>query len=209
MAWEHWNSVDESAAELARADEALGSIGAAVSIFGSARTPETHADYAFAERLARRLSDAGIAVISGGGPGIMEAANKGAFAGKSASVGLNIVLPHEQKPNPYQDIALSFQRFFARKMSFVRYSQAHIVMPGGFGTLDELFEILTLVQTGKVPSRPVVLAGSSFWMPLKSWIDEQLAARGMVSCQETAAFAVLDDEDEIVGYVLSAFAAQR
>lgn len=209
MAWEHWNSVDESAAELARADEALRGIGAAVSIFGSARTPETHADYAFAERLARRLSDAGIAVISGGGPGIMAAANKGAFAGKSASVGLNIVLPHEQKPNPYQDIALSFQRFFARKMSFVRYSQAHIVMPGGFGTLDELFEILTLAQTGKVPPRPVVLAGSSFWMPLKSWIETQLAERGMVSRQEAAAFAVLDDEDEIVEYVLPAFAAQR
>lgn len=111
----------------------------------------------------------------------MEAANKGAFAGKSVSVGLNIALPHEQKPNPYQDIALRFSRFAERKAVFFRYSQAYVVMPGGFGTLDELFEILTLVQTGKVPPRPVVLVGKAFWSGLAEWINAQLLARGMIS----------------------------
>ncbi len=121
--------------------------------------------------------------------GIMEAANKGAFAGKSVSVGLNIALPHEQKPNPYQDIALRFSRFAERKAVFFRYSQAYVVMPGGFGTLDELFEILTLVQTGKVPPRPVVLVGKAFWSGLAEWINAQLLARGMIS--EGAGFFVL------------------
>ncbi|WP_240641659.1 TIGR00730 family Rossman fold protein, partial [Neisseria meningitidis] len=173
----------------------------AVSIFGSARTPQNHADYAFACRLARRLSDSGIAVISGGGPGIMEAANKGAFAGKSVSVGLNIVLPHEQKPNPYQDIALRFSRFAERKAVFFRYSQAYVVMPGGFGTLDELFEILTLVQTGKVPPRPIVLVGKAFWSGLAEWINAQLLARGLISEGAVSLFAISDDEDEIVAYL--------
>ncbi|HGM0439616.1 TPA: TIGR00730 family Rossman fold protein, partial [Neisseria gonorrhoeae] len=173
----------------------------AVSIFGSARTPQNHTDYAFACRLARRLSDSGIAVISGGGPGIMEAANKGAFAGKSVSVGLNIALPHEQKPNPYQDIALRFSRFAERKAVFFRYSQAYVVMPGGFGTLDELFEILTLVQTGKVPPRPVVLVGKAFWSGLAEWINAQLLARGMISEGAASLFSISDDEDEIIAYL--------
>ena len=178
------NRVTEQArydAERRQADEALAGVFPAVSIFGSARTPQNHADYAFACRLARRLSDLGIAVISGGGPGIMEAANKGAFAGKSVSVGLNIALPHEQKPNPYQDIALRFSRFAERKAAFFSYSQAYVVMPGGFGTLDELFEILTLVQTGKVPPRPVVLVGKAFWSGLAEWIKTHRLARGLIS----------------------------
>ena len=138
--------------EFVEAGEELRAIQPAVSIYGSARTPEDHPDYAFTLRLARKLSDAGFSVISGGGPGIMEAANKGAFAGVSPAVGLNIVLPHEQKANPYQDLSIKFQHFFPRKVMFVKHAVAYVVMPGGFGTLDELFESLTLVQTGQTPT---------------------------------------------------------
>ena len=135
--------------EFVSATERLRDIHPAVSIFGSARTPHDHPYYQLTEEIARLLSDAGFTVISGGGPGIMEAANKGAFYGKSASVGLNIQLPHEQHNNPYQNISQSFQHFFTRKVMFVKFASAYVVMPGGFGTLDELMEALTLVQTGR------------------------------------------------------------
>ena len=147
--------------EFVEAGEELRAIQPAVSIYGSARTPEDHPDYEFTLRLARKLSNAGFSVISGGGPGIMEAANKGAFAGASPAVGLNIVLPHEQKANPYQDLSIKFQHFFPRKVMFVKHAVAYVVMPGGFGTLDELFESLTLVQTGKTPDRPIILVGKA------------------------------------------------
>lgn len=184
--------------EFLQAGEELRAIQPAVSIYGSARTPSDHPDYLFAESLSRKLSDAGFAVISGGGPGIMEAANKGAFAGKSPAVGLNIVLPHEQKANPYQDLAVEFEHFFPRKVMFVKHSLAYIVMPGGVGTLDELFESLTLVQTGKVPQRPIILVGSAFWGGLVTWLREALLARKFIAPQDLDLIQVIDDEDEIV-----------
>ncbi len=146
-------------AEFVEATERLASIRPAVSIFGSARTPADHAYYMLTEDIARKLSDSGFSVISGGGPGIMEAANKGAYFGKSPSIGLNIQLPHEQSGNAYQDISQTFRHFFARKVMFVKFAAAYVVMPGGFGTLDELSEALTLVQTGKIARIPIILVG--------------------------------------------------
>ncbi|HEX8962761.1 MAG TPA: TIGR00730 family Rossman fold protein, partial [Rhodocyclaceae bacterium] len=152
--------------EFVEATERLSSIRPAVSIFGSARVPVDSPVYHMTEHIARLLSDAGFAVISGGGPGVMEAANKGAYEGKSPSVGLNIQLPMEQKANPYQDISQSFRHFFARKYMFVRFATAYVVMPGGFGTLDELTEALVLIQTGKSRRIPIILVGTSFWRGL-------------------------------------------
>lgn len=152
--------------EFVEADEDLRAIQPAVSIYGSARTPTTSPYYALCETLARKLSDSGFSVISGGGPGIMEAANKGAFYGKSPAAGLNIMLPHEQSPSRYQDLSVKFHHFFPRKVMFVKHAIAYVTMPGGFGTLDELFESVTLVQTGKSPMRPIILVGSPFWQGL-------------------------------------------
>ncbi|KPN71158.1 TIGR00730 family Rossman fold protein [Neisseria sp. 83E34] len=187
--------------EFVEAGEELRAIQPAVSIYGSARTPADHPDYLFTERLARKLSDAGFSVISGGGPGIMEAANKGAFAGKSPAVGLNITLPHEQAANPYQDLSVTFQHFFPRKVMFVKHAVAYVTMPGGFGTLDELFESLTLVQTGKTPTRPIILVGETFWRGLIDWVKEQLLAKGMINPEDMDLIRLLDDEDEIVAYI--------
>lgn len=187
--------------EFVQAGEKLRAVQPAVSIYGSARIKPDDADYLFTERLSRLLSDAGFAVISGGGPGIMEAANKGAFAGKSPAVGLNIVLPHEQHANPYQDLSVTFQHFFPRKVMFVKHALAYIVLPGGFGTMDELFESLTLVQTGKIPTRPVILVGKSFWQGLLDWIDEQLKGRGLIGANDLQLLHVMDDEQEIVDAV--------
>ncbi|QEY24993.1 TIGR00730 family Rossman fold protein [Neisseria animalis] len=189
--------------EFVEAGEELRAIQPAVSIYGSARTPEDHEEYLFAERLARKLSDAGFSVISGGGPGIMEAANKGAFAGASPAVGLNIVLPHEQQANPYQDLSIEFQHFFPRKVMFVKHAVAYVVMPGGFGTLDELFESLTLVQTGKTPSRPIILVGQAFWSGLVEWIKEQLLGNGLISPEDMDLIRLIDDEDEIIEYIFA------
>ena len=150
-------------AEFVEATERLSRVRPAVSIFGSARVAPGSPYYDMAERIARLLSDSGFSVISGGGPGIMEAANKGAFGGKGVSVGLNIQLPMEQKANPYQDISQTFHHFFALKYMFVKLASAYVVMPGGFGTLDELLEALTLIQTGKSPRIPIILVGSNFW----------------------------------------------
>ena len=149
--------------EFVSATERLRDIHPAVSIFGSARTKHDHPYYKLTEEISRLLSDAGFSVISGGGPGIMEAANKGAFYGKSSSVGLNIQLPHEQHNNPYQNISQTFHHFFTRKVMFVKFASAYVVMPGGFGTMDELMEALTLVQTGKTRKMPIILVGSKFW----------------------------------------------
>ena len=191
--------------EFVEAGEELRAIQPAVSIYGSARTPVDHPDYLFTERLSRTLSDAGFSVISGGGPGIMEAANKGAFAGASPAVGLNIVLPHEQGANPYQDLSIKFQHFFPRKVMFVKHAVAYVVMPGGFGTLDELFESLTLVQTGKTPSRPIILVGRSFWQGMIDWIGDQLLERGMISPSDLDLMQIVDDEDEIVAQIFAHF----
>lgn len=167
--------------EFIEAAERLSEIRPSVSIFGSARTPVDHPYYKLAQDTARLLSDAGFAVISGGGPGIMEAANKGGFEGKSPSVGLNIELPFEQSGNSYQNISLKFRHFFARKVAFAKYATAYIVMPGGFGTLDEMFEALTLIQTGKGRKIPIILMGGPFWTGLLTWIKDTLLGEGMIS----------------------------
>ena len=185
-------------AEFVESTEALSEISPAVSIFGSARTPRAHGYYKLTEEIARRLSDAGFSVISGGGPGIMEAASKGAFFGKSPSVGLNIQLPHEQKPNEYQDLSLSFNHFFSRKVMFVKHAVAYVVMPGGFGTLDEMFEALTLVQTGKSRKIPIILVGRAFWQGLLDWFRAQLVAEGMIAADDMQLIQLIDEPGEIV-----------
>jgi uncharacterized protein (TIGR00730 family) len=183
-------------AEFIEATEYLSEVRPAVSIYGSARLREDSPYYAQTVAIARLFSDAGFAVISGGGPGIMEAANKGAHAGKSASVGLNIELPHEQHGNPYQDIAMRFRHFFTRKVSFVKNSDAFIVMPGGFGTLDELAEVLTLVQTGKSRHVPIVMVGSTFWQGLLTWFRDTLLPMGVISPGDLDLMQVVDDPQE-------------
>ena len=166
--------------EFVEATDRLSVVRPAVSIFGSARTPKDSPYYALTETIARQLSDSGFAVISGGGPGVMEAANKGAFAGKSLSVGLNIQLPHEQVSNPFQDVSQTFRHFFTRKYMFVKLASAYVVMPGGFGTLDELLEALTLIQTKKSPRIPLILVGSEFWSGFIDWMKTRLVADGMI-----------------------------
>ncbi len=185
-------------AEFVDGFQKLVSISPSVSIFGSARFKPDHEWYILSQTISRKLSDSGFAVVSGGGPGVMEAANKGAFAGKSASVGLNIELPHEQSGNPYQDISLNFKYFFARKVMFVKYASAYVVMPGGFGTLDELAEVLTLVQTGKSRKMPIILVGSEFWSGLIDWFKAGLLANGTINEADLDLFKVLDDPDDVV-----------
>lgn len=176
----------------------LSTIEPSVSIFGSARIAPDHPYYQATQKIAELLSDAGFSVISGGGPGLMEAANKGAFQGAGYSVGLNIQLPHEQHDNGYQDISLHFQHFFARKVMFVKYAAAYVVMPGGFGTLDELAEALTLVQTGKSRRMPIILVGSDFWGGLVNWFQDKLVGEGMVSPGDIDLFQVIDEPEAVV-----------
>lgn len=188
----------EIMAEFVQATERLAFIRPAVTIFGSARVKPDSAYYMLTEVIARKLSDAGFAVISGGGPGVMEAANKGAFFGKSPSVGLNIQLPHEQHSNPFQDISQTFTHFFARKVMFVKFSSAYVIMPGGFGTLDELMEVLTLVQTEKIRKIPVILVQSSYWGMLVEWFRDTLAAQGMIDADDLNLVRVIDRPEEVV-----------
>lgn len=190
-------------AEFVEGFERLARISPSVSIFGSARFAPDHPYYKLTEDIARALSDAGFSVVSGGGPGIMEAANKGAFAGKSPSVGLNIQLPHEQLGNPYQDIRLSFRHFFSRKVMFVKYAAAYVVMPGGFGTLDELAEILTLVQTGKTRRIPIILVHSPFWNGLIDWFRDTLVAEKTISPEDMDLFQVLDQPQDVVNAIFN------
>jgi uncharacterized protein (TIGR00730 family) len=185
---------------------ALAGLGAAVSIFGSARTAADSPEYAAASRLAASLARAGYAVITGGGPGIMEAANRGAFEAGGTSVGLGIELPFEQGMNPWVDIGVDFRYFFARKTMFVKYAQAFVVFPGGFGTFDELFEALTLVQTGKVTSFPVVLVGSHYWGGLLDWLRGTVLAEGKVSQRDLDRLVVTDDVEEVVALIERAHA---
>jgi len=184
--------------EFVESAEELQGILPAVSIFGSARTPRDHPYYQKTEEVARLLSDAGFSVLSGGGPGIMEAANKGAFYGKSPSVGLNIVLPHEQRPNEYQDLGLRFNHFFSRKVMFVKHAIAYVVMPGGFGTLDETFEALTLVQTGKSRRIPIILCCSDFWRGLIDWVKDRMVAEKMINPEDLDLIQLIDDPETIV-----------
>lgn len=188
-------------AEFAESTDRLQSISPAVSIFGSARTPVDHPYYLLTERIARALSDAGFSVISGGGPGIMEAANKGAFYGKSPSVGLNIQLPFEQSGNRYQDISQSFRHFFARKVMFVKHASAYVVMPGGFGTLDELMEALTLIQTGKTRKMPIILVCSDFWQGLIDWCHSVLKEQKVIGADDMDLIQIIDEPDAIVAAI--------
>ncbi|MBL0884987.1 TIGR00730 family Rossman fold protein [Myceligenerans indicum] len=181
---------------------ALAEIGPAVSVFGSARTDPGHADYAQAEEVGRLLVEAGYAVITGGGPGIMEAANKGAHAAGGVSVGLGIELPFEQGVNEHVNLGINFRYFFARKTMFVKYAQGFIVMPGGFGTFDELFEAVTLVQTHKVTSFPLVLFGSDYWGGLLDWVRTAVLDRGMISERDLDLLHITDDPAEAVEHVV-------
>ena len=202
--WHLWGIISE----FTEASERLSEIRPAVSIFGSARLKPDSPVYQQAMRIARKLSDAGFAVISGGGPGVMEAANRGAFEGRSPSVGLNIELPFEQHGNAYQDIALRFRHFFARKVAFVKYAAAYVVMPGGFGTLDELFEALTLIQTRKGRSIPIVLVGSDFWGGLLGWMKDTLVARGMIAAADIDLMKLVDDDDAVVEAIFDFYEAR-
>src|SRR5947209_887558 len=185
--------VERMAAEIAMGFDALRGVRRAVSIFGSARTPPGSPEYERARAVAGELGRRGFAIITGGGPGAMEAANRGAHDVGAESVGLNIELPFEQHVNPYVDVALEFHYFFTRKIMFVRYANAFVVMPGGFGTMDELFEALTLIQTGKVREFPVVLVGREYWGGLIEWLRTRMLGDGMISPEDLVRFVVCDE----------------
>jgi uncharacterized protein (TIGR00730 family) len=184
--------------EFVQATEKLAAIRPAVSFFGSARTLPGHPYYALAADTARLLSDAGFSVISGGGPGIMEAANRGAYEGKSPSVGLNIMLPHEQQSNLYQDVSQNFHYFFARKVMFVKFATAYVVFPGGFGTLDEVMEALTLVQTGKTRKMPIILVHEPFWRGMIDWFRTTLVSEGTISPEDMNLIQLIDEPQAVV-----------
>jgi len=184
-------------AEFVEGFERLARIRPSVSIFGSARTAVDHPYYKLTEDIARELSDAGFSVVTGGGPGIMEAGNKGAFEGKSPSIGLNIQLPHEQSGNGFQDISLTFRHFFSRKVMFVKYASAYVVMPGGFGTLDELAEILTLVQTNKTRKIPIILVHRPFWEGLLSWFENTLVPEKVIDPEDMELIQIIESPKDI------------
>jgi len=185
-------------AEFVDGFETLPEVMPAISIFGSARVKPDDPRYEAARLLARKLAEAGFSIITGGGPGIMEAANRGASEGGGNSVGLNIQLPMEQAPNEYSNIKLDFRYFFCRKVMFVKYSMAYVVLPGGFGTLDELFEAVTLIQTNKIKPFPVILVGRDYWEGLAKWVNERLLEAGMISEHDLDIIRVEDDPDTIV-----------
>ena len=187
--------------------DSLAELGTAVSIFGSARTHQSHHYAKAAEDLAGKLARQGITVITGGGPGIMEAANRGAAKAGGVSVGLGIELPHEQDVNKWCNLVLNFRYFFARKTMFVKYAQAFVIFPGGYGTLDELMESLTLVQTGKIDHFPVILFGTSYWKGLLDWLADPVAAQKMIEPEDLLLLRMTDDTDEVVKWILEAFAA--
>ena len=186
----------------------LANLGPAVSVFGSARTPSDDPEYARAEQLGAALARAGFTVITGGGPGLMEAVNKGCLDAGGTSVGLGIELPFEQRLNDYVDIGIQFRYFFARKTMFVKYAQAFVITPGGFGTLDELFEALTLVQTAKVTRFPVVLLGNEFWRPMMDWIRGTLLATGKIDADDVDLLVCTDSVDEAVDVIVKAAEAR-
>ncbi|MBI5632136.1 MAG: TIGR00730 family Rossman fold protein [Nitrospirae bacterium] len=183
--------------ELVEGFETLNDLGPAVTIFGSARLKPGNKYYDDAVTVARKLADDGFAIITGGGPGIMEGANKGAKKGKAHSVGLNIEIPSEQVPNKYQDVSLSFRYFFIRKLMFIKYAIAYIIFPGGFGTMDELFEALTLVQTKRIKSFPIILYGSEYWEGLIDWMKKTLIAQGTIEREDFALFSLVDKPEEV------------
>ncbi len=196
-------------AEFVESTERLSTLHPAVTIFGSARIHPDHPDYVKCMNVARRLSDAGFAVISGGGPGIMAAANRGAFEGKSPSVGLNIALPHEQMPNHWQNISIQFRHFFARKVGFVKYADAFVLFPGGFGTMDELSEVLTLMQTEKSRRIPLILVGSHFWRGLLDWFQEQMVSNGLLNQADLELMQVIDEPEQVVRSILDFYESRE
>jgi len=185
-------------AEFVDGFETLSDIYPCVSIFGSARVSPGEDTYEQTVLLARKLAENGYHIITGGGPGIMEAANKGAREGGTESVGLNILLPMEQEPNPYADVQLDFKYFFVRKVMFLKYAQAYVGMPGGFGTLDEMFEAITLIQTKRIKPFPMILVGSDYWNPMWEWVNSTLLERGYVSSEDLDLVSIMDDPDEVV-----------
>src|SRR5215208_729703 len=182
----------------------LAHVGSAASFFGSARTPPSDSEYKLARETARIVGESGLAIITGGGPGIMEAANRGAKDAGALSVGLNIELPFEQGGNPYCDIALDFHYFFARKIMFVRYASGFVVFPGGYGTMDELWEALTLIQTGKITEFPVALVGSDYWRGMIDWVGERMLDEGNISPDDLDLFTLTDDPAEVRDLLMSA-----
>lgn len=188
-------------AEFVDGFETLAQCNPAVSIFGSARVTPEHADYRMAETIARQLAREGFAIITGGGPGVMEAANKGAAEAGGRSVGLNIELPMEQSPNPYSNIRVSFRYFFVRKVMFVKYASGFVILPGGFGTLDELFESITLIQTGKIRPFPVVLVGRAYWAGLVSWIRDVMMQDQKISAGDLALLRVVETAEEAIDVI--------
>ena len=195
-------------AEFVEGFGALAKLGPAISVFGSARTPEDHPEYAQARRTAQLLVGAGYAVMTGGGPGVMAAANRGAWEANGTSVGLGIELPFEQGMNEWVDLGVNFRYFFARKTMFVKYAQGFVVFPGGFGTIDELFESLTLVQTGKVTTFPIILVGTEYWSGLLDWLRSVMAMDGKISRSDLDLIHLTDDPDEVVA-ILRAAEAER
>jgi hypothetical protein len=185
-------------AEFVEGFEALAECGPAVTIFGSTRVKPGDEVYQKAERIGQLLAESGFAVITGGGPGVMEAANKGAASSGGKSVGLNIELPFEQKPNPYANITLKFRYFFVRKVMFVKYAVAYIILPGGFGTMDELLESVTLIQTRKIKPFPVILVGADYWKGFLDWIKEVVLKEGNISPEDLEIFQIIDEPGEIV-----------
>lgn len=201
LSGESWR-VFQIMAEFVEGYEKLAGIQPSVSMFGSSRAAPDQAYYRQGEHLARLLSDAGFSVVTGGGPGMMEAFNKGAFAGKSKSVGLNIQLPREQRTNKFQDLSLNFRHFFSRKVMFVKYACAYVVFPGGFGTLDELAEILTLTQTRKSHRIPIILVGAAYWQGLLDWMRSVMLKENMVTAEDMDMISVIDDPDKVVSAIL-------
>ena len=188
-------------AEFVEAIETLSRVKHAVSIFGSARTKPGDPYYGKAELLARLLAEKGFGVITGGGPGVMEAANKGAAEAGGQSVGMNIRLPFEQKPNPYANLTIDYKYFFIRKVMFVKYAMAYVILPGGFGTMDELFEALTLIQTKRIKPFPVILMGSEYWKGLYDWLRKTMLRNEMISQEDLERFQIIDDPDEAVRHI--------
>lgn len=196
-------------AEFVEGFDALAALGPAISVFGSARTPPQHSEYLTAREIGRALGRAGYAVVTGGGPGVMEAANRGAVDVGAQSVGIGIELPHEQRLNDWVDLGINFRYFFARKTMFVKYTQGFVVLPGGFGTLDELFEALTLVQTGKVTRFPVILVGTAFWSPLITWLEQTVASDVKIAPDDLELFHVTDSVEQAVSILVEAHAASN
>jgi uncharacterized protein (TIGR00730 family) len=190
-------------AEFVDSFETLSQVGNAVTIFGSARLPSSNPYYKKAVAVAKGLAEHDLAVITGGGPGIMEAANRGAAMAKGRSVGLNIELPHEQKSNPYINVPINFHYFFSRKVCFVKYSVGFIFMPGGFGTLDELFEVLTLVQTERIPRFPMILFGKKYWTGLLKWIKTEIEKNGMISPGDLNLLTITEEPQEAVERIIN------